>query len=165
MPRLKKKSWIRYLTITLICFVLFLSGLIFCAQSGTYWVEILDSFSGSWAVLLVATLECLAVGWIYGFDKFKNDISTMIGSKVTDHWSFNVWRITWCYLSPIVLVLVAGFRIYESSQSSSNTRSLPLWSNLIGNIITVSTIFGVIIWAIYALVDAMFINKRVRFMN
>ena len=47
-PKLKLKKSIKYLTITAICFGYFLCGIIFCLQSGTYWIEIFNSYAGDW---------------------------------------------------------------------------------------------------------------------
>lgn len=66
IPRLRQRSLFRYTTITLICFGYFLCGLVFCLQSGTYWIEFLDSYEGSWAIFLVAAAESISVGWFYG---------------------------------------------------------------------------------------------------
>lgn len=40
-PRLQKKASTKYLTISVICLIYFLCGIIFTFQSGTYWIGIL----------------------------------------------------------------------------------------------------------------------------
>ena len=37
-PKLKRKASRKYLTITIICIIYFLLGIIFTFQSGTYWI-------------------------------------------------------------------------------------------------------------------------------
>lgn len=69
-PKLKLKKIRKYLAITAICFIYFACGIIFCLQSGTYWIEIFNSYAGDWAVLLVGALECISVSWFYGLFKF-----------------------------------------------------------------------------------------------
>ncbi len=49
-PKLKLKNSRKYLAITAICFAYFVSGIIFCLQSGTYWVEIFNSYAGDWVI-------------------------------------------------------------------------------------------------------------------
>ena len=39
--------------------------------------------------------------------------------------------------------------------------NFPAWTLSLGNFISASTLFGVILWALYMLVDALFIHKRV----
>lgn len=38
-----------------------------------------------------------------GFDKFRKDLSTMIGKNITNHKLFNLWRLCWTYINPLVL--------------------------------------------------------------
>ena len=85
----------------------------------------------------------------------------MLGSEITSHWSFNFWYISWCYSSPAILIAIVIFSWVNFKNLESNGYSYPKWSHIVGNIISVSTLSGVIIWAIGAIIDALFINKRV----
>jgi SNF family Na+-dependent transporter len=53
-------------TLLIICTIYFLTGLLLCSQTGTYWIELLDEYSANWAILLIAFCECISVGWFYG---------------------------------------------------------------------------------------------------
>ena len=35
-------------------------------QGGNYVLTIMDDYSGGWNVLLIAILECISIGWVYG---------------------------------------------------------------------------------------------------
>ncbi len=48
------------------CLVMFVCGLPFCTEGGQYWIELMDKFSGGWAILLIGAVECIVVGWVYG---------------------------------------------------------------------------------------------------
>lgn len=65
-PMLKKTPFRKSLTVISSCVILFLLGLILCTQSGSYWVEFFDNYSGNWAILLIGVLECVSVTWFYG---------------------------------------------------------------------------------------------------
>lgn len=65
-PYLKKTPKIKAITLAIICFIYFLAGLLLCAQTGTYWIELLDEYSANWAILVIALVECISVGWFYG---------------------------------------------------------------------------------------------------
>ena len=41
----------------------------------------------------------------------------------------------------------------------------PYWTEALGITMTVSTIAGTVIWAIYAFIDALLISKKVYFMH
>jgi SNF family Na+-dependent transporter len=44
--------------------LLALAAVIF--QGGNYVLTIMDDYSGGWNVLLIAILECISIGWVYG---------------------------------------------------------------------------------------------------
>ena len=69
--------------------------------------EILDTYSGSWAVLLLGALECISVSWFYGFGNLKKDISIMLGDKkYTDYKIFYVWNAFWFAITPTFLFVI-----------------------------------------------------------
>jgi solute carrier family 6 (neurotransmitter transporter, glycine) member 5/9 len=148
--------------IALLCLILFLLGLIFCTQSGTYWIEILDTYSSGWAVLLVGALECISITWFYGFNNFRNDIQAMLGKNITKHKLFNIWKLLWTIIIPIILLILVIFALKDSNKTIiiSNTYILPYWTQVLGNLITLSTIVGTIAWIIYIIIDSLFINKK-----
>ena len=98
-----------------------------------------------------------------GFENFRRDISVMIGTKITKHWSFNFWYISWCFTSPAILMGTVIFTLINFKQLELNGYAFPNWSLIVGNIISLSTLSGIIIWALFAVIDALFINKRVIF--
>lgn len=79
-PYLKKTPKIKAITLAIICLIYFLSGLLLCSQTGTYWIELFDEYTANWSILIIAIVECVSVSWFYGVDRFKKDISTMIDS-------------------------------------------------------------------------------------
>jgi SNF family Na+-dependent transporter len=163
IPKLKKTHLRKIMTITVICLTCFLCGLIFCTQSGAYWLQIFDSYSGNWAILIVSGLELVSIGWFYGFDNFRKDISTMIGEDITNHVLFNLWRICWTVISPaIVLLLIASYYVNsKTGDLKSDQYIYPYWTKIFGNILTASTLSGVVIWAICLIIDSLFIHKQV----
>jgi hypothetical protein len=42
-----------------------------------------------------------------------------------------------------------------------DSTNYPIWTDIYGNILSASVVFGIIGMAIYSIIDAMFINKRV----
>ncbi len=85
----------------------------------------------------------------------------MLGTKITKHWTFNFWYISWCFTSPAILMGIVLFTLFNFKQLNLNGYAYPSWSLTVGNIISLSTLSGIIIWAICAVIDAVFINKRV----
>ncbi|CAF0707877.1 unnamed protein product [Brachionus calyciflorus] len=160
IPKLKKTKMRRMMSVTFICMVLFLSGFIFCFQSGTYWVEIFDSYSGNWGILLVAFLECISITCFYGYDKFKRDIGAMLGREVVESKWFLFWKIMWNYLTPLILLGICIFTWIGFKGLESNGYIFPDWSNLFGNLLSASTLSGVFIWNFFSIFEIIFIKRK-----
>ena len=58
-PKLRSKNWLRYLTILIICAGYWVLGIVFTLQSGSYWLELVDTFAGNYAIFIVAFLEVI----------------------------------------------------------------------------------------------------------
>jgi len=52
------------------------------------------------ALLFVVFIECIAVSWFYGVNRFSNDIKAMIGSRPS-----LFWRSIWYIISPLFLLV------------------------------------------------------------
>uniref|UniRef100_A0ABM0GMB5 Transporter n=1 Tax=Saccoglossus kowalevskii TaxID=10224 RepID=A0ABM0GMB5_SACKO len=102
----KRKS----LIIAIICIFWYLMGLPCVLNSGVYWVALLDTYSASFSVMIISTLECLVVSYVYGINSFCDDIHTMLG------FSPNVyWKACWLVISPLMLmfILIFSFVVYS----------------------------------------------------
>lgn len=85
----------------------------------------------------------------------------MLGTKITNHWSFNVWNVFWFFISPALLILGSALSLINSQETKRDPIQYPYWTLVLGNLISVSTLSGVVVWALYAILDVLFINKRV----
>ncbi|KAM4688699.1 sodium-dependent neutral amino acid transporter B(0)AT1-like [Discoglossus pictus] len=98
------KSWPKEVLTGLICAISFLIALIFVQRSGNYWLALFDNFAGSIPLLVIAFCEMFSVVYIYGIDRFNNDIKFMIGHKPN-----LFWQITWRFVSPILMLVIFLF--------------------------------------------------------
>ncbi|XP_051871693.1 solute carrier family 6 member 19a, tandem duplicate 1 [Pristis pectinata] len=88
----------------LICLVCFLIAFIFILNSGNYWLALFDAYAGSIPLLIIAFCEMVGVVYIYGIDRFNNDIEWMIGHKPNIF-----WQLTWRYISPLIMLVIFIF--------------------------------------------------------
>ncbi|XP_033097599.1 sodium- and chloride-dependent neutral and basic amino acid transporter B(0+)-like [Anneissia japonica] len=100
-PELRiKKAWV----LLVACCSMFLASTICVTEAGVYWIGLLDSYAAGFNILTYATLECLVISWMYGYDRFKNDIGEMIGRSRLNSNMFYYWRISWCFMTPLALI-------------------------------------------------------------
>ncbi|XP_076005964.1 sodium-dependent neutral amino acid transporter B(0)AT1-like [Genypterus blacodes] len=87
-----------------VCFVSFSIALIFAQRSGDYWLALFDSYAGSIPLLVIAFCEMISVAYIYGIDRFNDDIEFMIGHKPNIF-----WQVTWRVVSPLIVFVIFIF--------------------------------------------------------
>ncbi|KAK1168810.1 sodium-dependent neutral amino acid transporter B(0)AT2-like [Acipenser oxyrinchus oxyrinchus] len=90
------------------CLLAFSIGLIFVQRSGNYFVAMFDDYSATLPLLIVVVLENIAVAWVYGTDKFFDDLKDMLGFS-----PYRFYYYMWKYVSPLVLLLLLAASIIQ----------------------------------------------------
>ncbi|XP_017477338.1 PREDICTED: sodium-dependent neutral amino acid transporter B(0)AT3 [Rhagoletis zephyria] len=84
-----------------VCLFCFTIGFIFCTGAGEYWLKMFDSFAGTIGLVVVALMETIAVVYIYGHERFTEDIYQMTGYRPGLY-----WQLTWRYIGPVIMVAI-----------------------------------------------------------
>ncbi|XP_050410959.1 sodium- and chloride-dependent glycine transporter 1 isoform X2 [Patella vulgata] len=126
-PALRSKKVFVVLFVSVIGF---LGGLIICSQGGMYILQLMDTYAASWSVFLMAILECVVIAWIYGADRFLQDIEQMIGVQ-SRHWH-NFFKLFWKFLTPGTLLFLLFFNWIQYSPMEYAGKKYPLWAECIG---------------------------------
>jgi solute carrier family 6 dopamine transporter-like protein 3 len=92
-------------------------GIPSCTQGGYYLVEFLNNYSAVYSILAAVVVENIAVAWIYGTDRFCNDIKEMINM-----YPGRFWRYCWKYITP-TCIAVNFFFLSDGLFSSNNYSS------------------------------------------
>uniref|UniRef100_A0AAR2LHR4 Transporter n=1 Tax=Pygocentrus nattereri TaxID=42514 RepID=A0AAR2LHR4_PYGNA len=81
------------------CVLGFLIGLLFTQRSGNYFVTIFDDYSATLPLIIVVIFETVSVAWIYGADRFLDDVAVML------HWRPPVvYKFMWKYVCLLAMV-------------------------------------------------------------
>ncbi|NXW03510.1 S6A18 protein, partial [Fregetta grallaria] len=99
--RIISKSIPKELLSGIICLICFLVALCFTLGSGSYWIDIFDSYAGSLPLLVIAFFEVIGVAYVYKIKRFSKDVKWMTGRKPNLY-----WQITWRFISPLLLLIV-----------------------------------------------------------
>lgn len=131
-----------------ICVLMYLFGLLLCTDAGVLLLELMDIYSGGWNVLLISALECFAVGWFYGFMKFRRDIAAMIGKNPfclpwlgCSYW----WGLCWCFITPLLVLAVMVFSLYQYKTPTFDDYMYPPWAEAVGWMMTLAVVAGIVI--------------------
>ncbi|XP_069760140.1 sodium-dependent neutral amino acid transporter B(0)AT2 isoform X2 [Narcine bancroftii] len=116
------------------CLLAFSIGLLFVQHSGNYFVTMFDDYSATLPLLVVVILENVAVAWVYGTDKFMEDLKDMLGFT-----PFRYYYYTWKYISPLILIALfvasivqmcvsaPGYHAWISELGGEKFLSFPMW--------------------------------------
>ncbi|XP_074520753.1 sodium- and chloride-dependent GABA transporter 2-like isoform X1 [Halichoeres trimaculatus] len=147
-PHLIRRGHRRELLLMFVCIVCFLVGLVMVTPGGLYVFQIYDHFSCSGAsLLLLSIFQSLAIGWVYGAERFSDNIRDMTGYS-----PLPVFRLCWKYLTPAVCTATFMFSlVHWSPLKLGKGLVAPPWATTLGWILTLSSVSLLPIWAIYAL--------------
>ncbi|XP_014345892.1 sodium- and chloride-dependent creatine transporter 1 isoform X2 [Latimeria chalumnae] len=109
-----------------LCFIIDLSMV---TQGGMYVFQLFDYYSASGMTLLwQAFWECVVVSWVYGADRFMDDIARMIGYR-----PFPWMKWCWSVITPCVCMGVFFFHLVNYKPLTYNkVYTYPWWGEAIG---------------------------------
>ncbi|XP_041363462.1 sodium-dependent proline transporter-like [Gigantopelta aegis] len=128
-----------------LCSIFFLLGLTLTTQGGIYMLDLMDNYSGSWNVMLIAIVECIAIVYVYGAFRFLRDIETMVGQKVCGIFPWAMWKywwvVCWAVLTPVI---VTGIMVF-SWVDYQRLDGYPDWADVLGWLMTFSVVLAIFI--------------------
>ncbi|XP_067467487.1 sodium-dependent neutral amino acid transporter B(0)AT1-like [Thunnus thynnus] len=105
------KKWPHEALTGITCVVSFIMSLLFAQHSGIYWLTLFDNFAGSVPLLTIGLFEMIAVVYIYGIDRFNEDVEFMTGRKPSIF-----WQCTWRLISPLIVLVILVFYLVTQVQ-------------------------------------------------
>ncbi|GJQ83365.1 putative sodium:neurotransmitter symporter [Trypoxylus dichotomus] len=113
----------------------FLVGLASCSQGGFYFFHLLDRYAAGYSMLFAVLFESIAVSWIYGTQRFCDDIKDMIGFAPGIY-----WRFCWRFAAPLFLIFIIVYGLIGYKPLSYEGYVYPLWANVLGWFIAGSSV-------------------------
>uniref|UniRef100_A0A667Z976 Transporter n=1 Tax=Myripristis murdjan TaxID=586833 RepID=A0A667Z976_9TELE len=92
------------------CVIGFLIGLLFTQRCGNYFVTMFDDYSATLPLIIVVVFETFSVSWLYGADRFLDDIEAMLGWRPTVVYKY-LWKYV-CLLAMLGLLLASMIRMF-----------------------------------------------------
>ncbi|KAK9400099.1 sodium- and chloride-dependent GABA transporter 2 [Crotalus adamanteus] len=117
-------------------------------QGGMYVFQLFDYYAASGMCLLfVAIFETLCIGWVYGADRFYNNIEDMIGYRP---WS--VIKYCWLFITPAVCLATFFFSLIKYTPLTYNKKYVyPWWGDTVGWLLALSSMICIPLWIVYKL--------------
>lgn len=92
------------LVVVATCATGFLFGLSMVSKGGMYMFTLIDSTCASWNILLFAFLELFLVTWMYGTDRFVENLEEM-GIRLWGPVKW-YWILCWQAITPLILIVL-----------------------------------------------------------
>uniref|UniRef100_A0A8B9D3W9 Transporter n=1 Tax=Anser cygnoides TaxID=8845 RepID=A0A8B9D3W9_ANSCY len=145
-PAVFRKKGRRELLILAIAVICYLLGLLLVTEGGMYIFQLFDYYAASGTCLLfVAIFEVICVGWVYGANRFYDNIEDMIG--------FRPWpliKICWLVITPGLCLAVFLFSLIKYTPLKyNNTYVYPTWGYVLGWMMALSSMVCIPLYAIF----------------
>ncbi|XP_070605459.1 sodium-dependent proline transporter-like isoform X2 [Erythrolamprus reginae] len=120
---------------------------------GIYWFTLLDAYSTSFGLIIVALFMCLGVAFVYGVDQFCQDIVDMIGQCPA--WCSQLvpyFKACWVIFTPGMLLFTLFYVFLDLSGAPLHYGGyrFPRWGQALGVCMGVLSCIQIPLWAAIA---------------
>uniref|UniRef100_A0A8C6KH93 Transporter n=1 Tax=Nothobranchius furzeri TaxID=105023 RepID=A0A8C6KH93_NOTFU len=127
----------RHRTLLTVCSCLlgFVIGILFTQRSGNYFVTMFDDYSATLPLVIVVVFETISVAWVYGTDRFLDDIEAMLKWRPPVVYKY-LWKYV-CLLAMLGLLAASLLRMvfkgptytaWNQTKGSEMTLEYPDWA-------------------------------------
>ncbi|KAJ3589803.1 hypothetical protein NHX12_010644 [Muraenolepis orangiensis] len=153
-PQLRGNMKHKTMFLGALCFVFYLLGLLLITDGGIYWFTLIDSFSTSFGLIIIALFMCIGMSFFYGINQFCQDILDMIGH--CPKWCSKVlcyFKACWVVITPFLLLFILTYIFIEMYNTSLHYGSYvyPFWGKALGVCIGATCCLQIPIWATVAI--------------
>uniref|UniRef100_A0AAR2JNX6 Transporter n=1 Tax=Pygocentrus nattereri TaxID=42514 RepID=A0AAR2JNX6_PYGNA len=138
----------REVVVAVCCITCFFIDLSMVTEGGMYVFQLFDYYSASGITLLwQAFWECVVVAWVYGADRFMDDVARMIGYRPRPYMKW-----CWSYITPLVCMGVFLFHIVNYKRLVYNgVYVYPWWGEMLGWALALSSMLCIPLTIVYKL--------------
>jgi len=150
-PNVFRWKYAREVFSAAICIVTFFVGLVLVTNGGIYVFQLFDYYSASGITLLwFCFFECVTISWIYGVDRFYDNIADMIGHPI------NPWlKFCWKYITPLMCAALFIFSVVTHSAVMYNGIYVyPMWATIFGYSLALNSMLCIPIVVVWKLLQA-----------
>ncbi|XP_074836578.1 sodium-dependent proline transporter-like isoform X2 [Carettochelys insculpta] len=136
-----------------LCFAFYLLGLLLITEGGIYWFTLIDAYSTSFGLIIIALFMCVGIAFFYGVNQFCQDIIDMICrcppwcSKMVLY-----FKACWVFITPCLLLFILFYIFLEMYTTSLHygTYTYPRWGKALGVCMGAVTCLQIPLWALVA---------------
>uniref|UniRef100_A0A8C4YMI8 Transporter n=1 Tax=Gopherus evgoodei TaxID=1825980 RepID=A0A8C4YMI8_9SAUR len=158
-PKVLQRKGHRELLILAIAVTCYLLGLMLVTEGGMYVFQLFDYYAASGTCLLfLAIFEAICVGWVYGADRFYDNIEDMIGYR-----PWPLVKMCWQVVTPGVCLATFLFSLIKYTPLKYNNWYMyPLWGYTLGWLMALSSMICIPLYIIFILLKTRGSLKKVK---
>ncbi|CAH1268646.1 SLC6A9 [Branchiostoma lanceolatum] len=141
----KYKTWV----LLAVSVGMYLLGLTCVTNAGMYWLNLMDWYSAGFSLMVLAFFLCIAISWVYGFQRFCKNVQEMIGYQPNYY-----FKICWAVISPMVLLFIVVFSMVVHVPAYYGSYQYPGWAVCIGWLMALMSIVMVPLFVVLAILKA-----------
>ncbi|XP_062347865.1 sodium- and chloride-dependent GABA transporter 2 isoform X2 [Cinclus cinclus] len=147
-PTIFRKKNRRETLILLVSILSYLVGLVMLTEGGMYVFQLFDYYAASGMCLLfVAIFETLCIAWVYGAERFYDNIEDMIGYR-----PWPIIKYCWLFITPAVCMATFLFSLIKYTPLTYNKKYVyPWWGDTLGWLLALSSMVCIPLWIVYKL--------------
>ncbi|ESP00134.1 hypothetical protein LOTGIDRAFT_141305 [Lottia gigantea] len=133
-------------------FVFVICKSIFCIcyiVGGIYVFQVVDWYVAAVTAFLVTIIECIVIGWIYGTERFYDDLEVMLGNRPS-----RIFKILWKFITPAILVTVLLTTLTQYTLPTYGDYQYPVSAGILGWFIALITALPIPIWMMKAIIES-----------
>ncbi|KAJ8272325.1 hypothetical protein COCON_G00111840 [Conger conger] len=120
------------------CASFFVLGFPMITESGMYMLQLVDTYAASYSLVIIAIFELVGVSYIYGLQRFCEDIEMMIGFQPN-----RFWRVCWAFVTPTILTFILGLSLYQWKVMTYEDYTYPTWSMVMGWLMVICSVIWI----------------------
>jgi NSS family neurotransmitter:Na+ symporter len=118
----------------IICFLGFLTSLLFATGSGLRWLDIVDHFIANFGLVMVGLVECVILGWMFKIYKLRNHANKTSEVLLGKWWDYLIK-----FVIPFILLLLLFVAIVNNIIDPY--LGYPWWIIVLGGVIPCLSVF------------------------
>uniref|UniRef100_A0A671V7Q4 Transporter n=1 Tax=Sparus aurata TaxID=8175 RepID=A0A671V7Q4_SPAAU len=124
----------------------FFMGLIMLMEGGMYVFQLFDYYAASGMCLLfMAIFETVCIAWVYGADRFYDNIEDMIGYRPGPYIKY-----CWLFFTPATCIGTFAFSLIKYTPLKYNNEYVyPWWGYAIGWLLALASMVCIPFWMVY----------------
>ncbi|KAI2662900.1 Sodium- and chloride-dependent glycine transporter 2 [Labeo rohita] len=120
------------------CLSFFVLGFPMITESGMYMLQLVDTYAASYSLVIIAIFELVGVSYVYGLQRFCEDIEMMIGFQPN-----KFWRICWAFVTPTILTFILALSLYQWKVMTYEDYTYPTWSMVLGWLMVICSVIWI----------------------